>query len=98
MITSEAQHKLNPAAKKTEMLVKFRPQSQLQIISKRPDQYDNFLGSNNTRTLQPKNRYFVKILIYNHSFKKFLRDQYDHFQGSKYIKPFSQKMYILAKF
>ena len=33
-----------PAAKKTNILVVFKPQVQLQTIPKKPDQYDHFQG------------------------------------------------------
>ena len=40
--------KINPAAKKRTFWRHFKPQLQLQIIPKRPDQYDHFQGSTHT--------------------------------------------------
>ena len=50
MITFKAQHIGNSAAKKRIFWRNFKPQLQLEIIPKRPDQYDQFQSSTYTKT------------------------------------------------
>ena len=84
MITFKAQHILNPAAKKRIFWRNFQLQLQLQIIPKRPDQYDHFQSSIYTKPCSQKQ---LKII-----------PKYDNFQDSTYTKPCSQKTDILTKF
>ena len=61
MINSKAQHILKPAAKKWIFGRNFKPQLQLQIIPKRPDQYDHLQGSTYNKTCSQKTDILAKF-------------------------------------
>ena len=112
MITFKAQHILNPAAKKRKFRGNFKPKLKLQIIPKRPEQYDQHVvkpaARNNLVTFKAQHivNSAAKKRIFWRNFKPPLQlqiipkrlEQYDHLQDSTYTKLCSQKMDILAKF